>query len=175
MSFSDANPGGTPFETDIIWFSAHLEESGGSFEANVDGSSTPVDFTEGPGAGVIWYLHSLTFNILDNGAMGHSSFGILPALSSPGLEFFLTKSGVEYRILRVRDNFEISNEFSHNSFSTDVGSGFLNEDDYFRGDFVFPALVRLSGTDSDNIIMRVNNNLAAIDRIACRIIYGVEI
>lgn len=155
----------------FIWFSSHLK-NGGSFEANVDGSSTPVDFTAGPGAGKVWYVTRLAFSILDNGSMSNGSFGVLSALGDPGLEFFIKRNSVEHRIVRVRDNFELSSEFTSDSFSPSGGAGFMNEDDFFKGDMIFPSFVKLDGDNGDQVIMRVNDDLTAIDRMASRIIYG---
>ena len=161
---------------DILSFSEHLDIGGGSIEGNVDGSVTPVDLSKFVPSGEIWYLMEITVVLIDPGTMANDVFGSLPvSLGTPGLEYFIRKKSVDYRVVRVRDNAELVNEFTEDPLvvtSIGTNAGMLDTIDVYRGSFSFESKpVRLVGDDGDGVFVRVNNDLTEILRLLNRIQY----
>ena len=70
----------------LVWASTHLKLNGtGTIEMDVNGSSTQQVFSEGPPAGQVWFVYSLSFLIVDNGTMDDDNFGVEPALANGSL------------------------------------------------------------------------------------------
>lgn len=65
--------------------------NGGSSDMTVDGSSTPVEFQNGPGTGKKWFVFSISVVIEDN-SINFSKFGGIPALTN-GVDLKVKEAG----------------------------------------------------------------------------------
>jgi len=77
--------------------------NGGSKDMNVDGSSTPVSFQNGPASGKLWYVFSLSI-IIEDKSMSFAKFGGLPALANGCVFYAKSGGGAETEIATVNRN-----------------------------------------------------------------------
>lgn len=143
------------------WTKAFLTDSDEFM--SVDGSSTPVTFTLGPGAGEIFYIKFLSFVIYDSSAMGYLDFGALAGLTN-GIDFKQKLNSVTTTIFNFKNNSEIVSGFSEFPF-VGVQGGIINDKNFFNGNFDFDPPLTLTGDDGDELQMVVNDDLTSVTRI----------
>ena len=125
--------------TCVTYTSNHLSINGGggSFEGDLSGTSgNPTRLYRAPSAGEVWYLESLTISIVDGGGMGINNFGSRSGLSN-GCLWRAQSQGSLNTLATVTTNLELQNEFPEDSFSVTSTSGWLSEDDNYKGTMRF--------------------------------------
>jgi hypothetical protein len=75
-------------------------ENGGSSDLNVDGSSTPVDFTLSPPSGKIYHIHKVLIGIEDT-SINHDKFGGITGGLTNGILFKVKENGTERDLIPV--------------------------------------------------------------------------
>ena len=148
----------------VIPVTTKLETSGGSEDMGVNGSSTPVDFFDGPPSGQVWYVTGLQLVLIDPGSMDPNDFGSIGGLTN-GFGFVVEINSTEYNVNFIFNNKDLATELPDRHIFTSIDSGFFTEDDVFIGGMVFNPPITLDGDNSDRMIARVRDNLSNIDHL----------
>jgi len=133
---------------------------------SVDGSITPVDFVWGPSAGDIMTITSLSAILLDEGTMTHTVFGSLLAPLTNGIHLLTKIKGVEREIALLVDNSCMVLCFFTGNVGIGGGAGldgFFNTNDVAAAQRRMGYPITLNGDDGDQIIVRIQDDLTAID------------
>jgi len=141
----------------------YLEESN-SRDMNVDGSVTNKIFKWNPPSGEDWELYGLFCFLLDPGVMAHDSFGSISKLTN-GIDIILKVKSAEQRMDCIMDNVELMIGFSREVEMGESGTGFLDDEDFFKGAYLFPERVVLKDSSNDLIKAKVRDDLTAIQRL----------
>lgn len=144
----------------------HLETTGdgtGSKDANVDGSSTPVDFLIQPPAGEVYVLNRLLIYIEDTGNFRAGHYGVLGGALSNGVTLKVTDSSdVEILDLTANDPVTTNGGWGENSYDVDVkawGSG----NEILLARWTFAASGRpLILKDQQKFKITINDNLTGL-------------
>lgn len=145
-----------------------FEESGGSKAMNVNGSGAAVDFFIGPPPGELWVIEYASLLLIDPGTMAAAVFGSLVGALTNGLKMIEKINGVEKVYAEAKDNADLALSFFGGQLtpaSSAVGDGFLNNIDKVSGRISFSGNVILDGDDSDQLILRVNDDLLLIETL----------
>lgn len=96
---------GADIPSDPAAFVLEFAENGGSENLRVDGSTTPVVFTQGPiGVGEVWSLREILITFTaDDFSFDGLSFGPNAALTN-GIQFEIVKNSVSVEVFRVKQN-----------------------------------------------------------------------
>lgn len=148
-----------------------FKESGGSKAMNVNGSSVAVDFFIQPPTGELWIVDYITLLVIDPGTMAEGVFASLVAGLTNGLDIVEKVNSVESVYTNVKDNADLAQCFFGGILSG-VGSagaidfGFLNEVDKVIGRMTFDGKIVLDGTDNDQLIGRVRDDLLLVQTMS---------
>ena len=112
-----AGDDGTPVNG--LYISLHLQ-NGGSNNAGVDGSVTPVVFSRGPGTGKRWYISRLIITIQDTG-MNFQKFGGLSTLTN-GCDLDYDSGGTNLDLLDGT-SWKENNNLVHFCYDADILTG----------------------------------------------------
>lgn len=135
--------------------------NGSVFNANVNGSVTPVNYDFTPSSGEIWYLDKVSCILGDPGTPDFSEFASLGSALTNGCDLLVRSGGTEYNICNIKENAGMQLAFSeHNYFPTNLG--WLNEVDMFSGTMQFSPPIKLDNTTSDYIRFRIRDNLTGV-------------
>lgn len=153
-----------------VWRDARFS-NGSTTNLDLNGSSTPQDFTFGPPSGEVWYVRFVSILILDPGSPDVDDFGSIGGGLTNGMQFVQQIDNVEYELGNFKDNGALSLCFTDSAYSTPAsedGVGWLDEDDCFLGQKIFDPPIRLDGDadgGGDKMIFRIRDNLNAIQRL----------
>lgn len=159
----DASVNLTPAE--IIRYRILNLLNGSSKNMNVNGSSTPVDFSFAPASGETWYVEGLYLLIADVGTPDLYEFGALGSALTNGLQLIIKKSETENEAGNLKDNSDIGVMFMDRNSGILIGLGFFNHSDMYAGGIDFKQPILLNGTNGDKIIFRVRDNLTGLDAL----------
>lgn len=144
----------------IVHEALMFEDSGGSPDMDVNGSSTPVIFTIEPRAGEIWFLENVSILFNDNGIFSPGGFGSGGELSNGVLiEQFI--DGTNHTFLNFTKNSELWLNFS----TTNAVSGFQGSANLFVGSHNVEPEVTLKESTSDLLRVTVRDNLSGISNL----------
>ena len=150
---------------DVIYKNVALFNSG-SKNMNVNGSTVNVNFDFTPGASEVWYIESISFLILDSGAMDFDDFGTVTGLSN-GVQILIRSKGTEYEYTNIKNNADISLVFD-GAGGVEAGEGtvgWLDEDDYFFGRLILNVPIKLDNSTSDYIRFKIRDNLTSLTTV----------
>jgi len=146
-------------------------KDGSEENMNKDGSGSNLTYKFEIPAGEEWIFHRASVFLLDSGAMTHNVFGALGSSLNDGCRFVIKRNGDDFRIKNIQDNVDLMMAFSNNVVVGSTTTGFLNDDDYFKGDIEFPTgyPVRLIGDNGDLVKMSIRDNLTGLAAFRCQI------
>jgi len=149
-----------------------LTNSVGSADMNVDGSVTPVSFTETAEAGKVKWIDSWRLimhgTYLELDTNDFRRFGLAataPGLTN-GLEFYFVQGGRTINVFL--ENVKNIGDFmkyadNHTNFINAVSA----QEDYLAFDFKFDQTVVLPAGSNDKIVLVVNDNLSSLVYMRC--------
>lgn len=136
----------------------------GSNLLNVDGSSTPVVFRVSPQnlTGIQWDIVRIIFQITDDVAMDDGKFGGIAALTN-GI-VVRAKDGNTKNIFNAKSNGELASHMYDVVYSDKAPAGEygLRARRTFGGQSKNGVVIRLVGSDSDELQVLVQDNLSAL-------------
>jgi len=127
-----------------------------------DGSVTEIVYSTGPGAGEIWYITEINFQIADGGNAKITDWGGITNGLTNGLLIEQTINSTDYEMLNLKQNKNILEFFNEDTFAGGR-SGFITNSNFFSGAIQFPQPVTLIGDDSDMIKATVRDDLTVLD------------
>jgi len=133
----------------------------GSDDMAVNGSVTPVDFIFAPGAGETFYMEFITFGIDDTGNTDPDKYGAIGGGLTNGTQVILDQNTVEHEIVNLKNNGDIIESFNF-AVGSFANGGFANFSNGFVAKMVFATNITLKGDDSDQMIIRVRDNLTGL-------------
>lgn len=161
MPLNDNANGPVP-EINSIPFWTPLKLNGtGTKEMAVDGDPTAQNFEWEPSSNT-WVLSKLIVLIQDPGSADVNDFGSITGALTNGVKIEVQSEGNTYEVAVFEDNGDLINFFSGSSvvsFSGGESAGFLDEDDTFVGEFIFPANTKLFSADNDYVRAIVRDDL----------------
>lgn len=137
-----------------------LRDVGGSYDQNIDGSVTPVEFYWGPPAGEVWFVDSIALIIDDTGNANATNYGARSGLANGVLVTQLINAAT-FDIVNLQNNGDIVLSFNFGIGKFD-GGGFLNFSKGFGAQMIFSSPITLHGDDGDRIIMIIRDNLSGL-------------
>lgn len=143
-------------------FAKHLRNSSNSYDMNVNGSVTPVDFYISPPTNETWFIGEWKLQILDQKGFDVGNFGALGSQLTNGLDCILEVNGVQTSILdyTIKTNADITEMTFDSKLET-----FGNTSDSLHARWSFSDSgqnIRLSGSTNDKLIVRVQDDLTAL-------------
>lgn len=161
----------TPEElTSIRYFSSYLTDSGSSKDMNIDGSVTPVEFTEDAQQDRIKWITRIRIVIWGDEWEINSNdfrrFGSATAINTPltnGVTFEVVQGGITTSIFTdpvttAGDFFDYIEDYDNFVNAIDAQSDFLRMDLEFVEPIVLPPTV------TDQLVMTIQDDLTALDR-----------
>lgn len=145
-----------------------LRNGGGSYEMNVDGSTTPVLFQETAEANKVKWVTSWRL-ILNGTAMeldtndfrGFGAAAGAPGLTN-GLRFYFVQGGREIEVF-LNPAKKIGDFLDYADGYTNLVNAVTSQSDYLAFDFIFDQPVALPAGSNDKIVMEVSDDVTAID------------
>ena len=160
---------------DILWKTTMLETTSGSFDMDVNGSSTPVDFNflaSEEGVGSSSFVTRFTLLIVDAGNWDTNVLGNGVSLSN-GIQIQHQTSGTLSTIAVMFNNLDTVTEMELKA---------QWQETFFYGDRTarilqlnFPNAIPLHESDSDFFRLRVRDNLTPIYRMQGAVQYFTEV
>ena len=152
-----------------------LEESGGSKNMLVDGSSVAVDFKFAPAGGEVVFVKYITLLTVSTVAMPAGSFGNRAILSNGLLVNAQTNGVVIPTITTLRDNEDIMQCFGGVAGSVGQGSnqGVFESGRWIAGQYIFDDKMVLFGDLGDFIAITVRDDLSTgitVLQASCRVV-----
>jgi hypothetical protein len=144
----------------LVHFSEHLLNSS-SKDMAVDGSTVNVEFSSGPGTGVIWYINEIGLSIDDNGNNTPSTFGAISGLTN-GVLIEQQISSTDYEFDNLVTNLDIIAGFTDH-FLRGQSNAYLNSANFFSGKVELRQAITLVGDDSDIIKALVRDDLTGLN------------
>ena len=144
----------------VVHFS-EIALNGGSGDLTVDGSSTPVEFTIGPGAGVTWYIFEFNIIIDDTGNANPDSYGAIASGLTNGLLIEQTIDSTDYEFDTIKTNAQLVQAFGAQAFRG-TANAFLNSGNFYSGTRLLREPIRLDGTAGDEIKVTVQDDLSGL-------------
>jgi len=141
--------------------------SGASASMNVNGSVTPVVFSQTVTAGQTWYMTEISVLLSATGTPDPGDFADLAALTNGLIIEYV--SGVTYTICNLQNNSDVSLFYSESRLIPPIGSGFLNSSDLYVGTFRFDPPLKMP--DGAVIRARVRDNITAVSFLNMNIKY----
>lgn len=145
-----------------------LRNSGGSYEMNVDGSTTPVLFEETAEANKVKWITSWRLIMNDTGMELNTNdfrdFGV--ATGSPGLtnglNFYFVQGGRQIQVF-LNPVKKIGDFLDYADGYTNLVNAVSSQSDYLSFDFVFDQPVALPAGSNDKIVMQISDDMTDID------------
>lgn len=172
INHDDGSGEGATFDPRPPFQVVHLDKNllnGSSSSMAVNGSSTTVDFENGPPAGQIWFITHICIFITDAGTLDVGDFGGIAGSLTNGVQIIQEISSTEYELANMVNNHELSRSFSEHPFTPVATGGEGGEDGWFDTIKVFMGtkflnpVVKLTGDNSDKIICRIRDNLTGLN------------
>ena len=139
-------------------------ENAGSRTMNVDGSTTAQTFSNGPGAGKIWYVYELRFVISDLKVESRDKLGDIAGPLTNGILLQNDIDSVTYEITTIKRNAEIAAVWNY-EFSAKSDLALANEDALFVGFMQFDNIVVLDGDRSDTMQAVIQDDLTGLTEL----------
>jgi len=136
---------------------------GSSNDMTVDGSTTAVEFTAGPGAGEIWYIFEIGLSIEDSGNNTIDRFGAITELTN-GVLIEQTINSTDYEFENLTTNLDIIESFTDH-FIRGQANSFLNAGNFFSGKLELRVPVTLVGDNGDEFKMTVRDDLTGLNTL----------
>jgi len=148
-----------------------LEDSGGSEDMLVDGSVTPVEFSYSPAAGIVIAVESvLVVFTSDDFEFDGASFGPNAALTN-GFDFKLTIDASTTTLFTIKQNEDFLRVPGRIPVINNTGPK-----DLLSAAFVFGGLIKLDGTEGDEISVVVNDDMTSVKfKYLTATVYGAEV
>lgn len=146
-------------------------KNAGSPDMNIDGSSTPVAFTAGPGSGKKWYVTRMLLTIEDEN-ISHTKFGGIAGGLTNGVDIKITENGTERDLATsiIKTNtafYQLCYDINIESAVTDILA--------MRWTFLKGGTsLQFKNTTSDNLKIIINDNLTSLISFQA-IIQGYEV
>jgi len=156
---------------DVMWFVVPLLNSG-SKNMNVDGSSTPVNFSFSPSSGKV-YVKEVSFFIADSGTTSPNKFGKVAALTN-GVQLQIQSKGIIYNVANIKDNSDIINTFADDPLIPSASAGFLDTNDAYSGNLIYDRSIVLDNATSDYIQFIIQDDVSGIDFLQANIKYRIN-
>ena len=159
--------------TILVPKSGFLTDENGNSDARVNGSASPIDFTINALEDTDLYISGLSFRIADQNAQ-LSKFGNIPPLPN-GLQLIYKNQDIGERILldELKSNFDLVRACQGNPPFNEVeafrATNIIgNSEGYLpvlkiKEVFNLPFGIRLKRGTLDKLILRVNDNVSAVD------------
>lgn len=138
-----------------------MEDSGGSYDMNVNGSVTPVDFTFTPGTSEIWYMERITWMFNDSGAAKPVDFGCIADGLTNGVLIKIKSNGTETTIGTIKNNIEVAQMFTEAAWTPTAG--FMGGENVYMGSVLFRNSFKLSNATGDYVKFTVQDDLTGLD------------
>jgi hypothetical protein len=145
-----------------------LRTSAGSYEMNINGSVTPVLFEETAEASKVKWITSWRIVMNDtymeletNDFRRFGTAATAPGLTN-GLEFYFVQGGRQIDVFlepvkKIGDFMDYADSFIN------LVNAVSSQEDYLSFDFIFDQPVCLPAGSNDKIVMKVADNLTAVD------------
>ena len=148
--------------------------NGAATDMNVNGSVTPVVFSSGPGAGITWYVDSITFQFSDTGASKLNDWGAINGGLTNGLLCESLINSTARTLFNLKQNRGVVSVFSDGGFAGG-NSGFITDANFYSGLLnTFPGFT-LIGDDGDLIRATVRDDLTGLTSQSMRIHYWMVV
>lgn len=158
VSLANGSSGITVDESNLVI--VDLKDSGGSLDANVDGSVTPVTFLYKPPAGKRFVCGRMLFYMEDNSVFSSDNFGSIPALTN-GVS--ICYNGVETR------NWKTNMDVITTMYDNEVPPSFATEQKAMAGRLSFTKMagnVRgLNVLETDGFEVKIQDNLGSLTHL----------
>ena len=145
-----------------------LRTTGGSYEMDVDGSTTPVVFSETAESDKVkwvtsWRLimNGTALELDTNDFRGFGAAAAAPGLTN-GLQFYFIQGGREIDVF-LNPAQKIGDFLDYADGYTNLVNAVTAQSDYLAFDFVFDQPIALPSGSNDKIILQVNDDLTNID------------
>lgn len=166
MPINDSN--GLDQLDDVVYKLVHLRLNGtGTKFMSVNGTATNQNFSYLPTDGHIWNVESIYLFIQDSGTPDPNDFGAGGGLLggntslTNGLVLEYQQNSQLFEICNLGDNMDLSLVF-FSSYSQGSGSGWLNNNDTWLGEFKMLNPLKINANTNDFIRFRVRDNLTGI-------------
>jgi hypothetical protein len=168
LSLADESEAGYVSLTRKKQYRDWLRTNGGSYEMNVNGSVTPVLFEETSQADRVKWIVSWRFILngtyLELSTNDFRRFGaaaIAPGLTN-GLQFYFVQGGRQIDVFlenvkKIGDFMDYADDY------TNLINAVSAQSDYLAFDFVFDQPVALPAGSHDKIVMKVSDDLTAME------------
>ena len=159
----DALPGGNEpiIPADETTYFTDYVKNGGSPDLNVNGATTPVEFSMGPSGSDTWYLTEIVIMIQDGGNLDATDYGAIASGLTNGLLIEHSLVGTDYQIANLKINVDLAVTFSNQALEG-TSQGFLNDSNLFIGAFKVEPEITLNASNSDVLKVTVRDNLTAL-------------
>ena len=143
-----------------------LEGDGSNFNANVNGSVTPVPFYAGPASGKIWRVERMIVSIEDNAVFNAEDYGGISTLSN-GILVQRVRSGVGDTVITdLLDGRPIKSMVNWASFCYDgTYSDFGAGNNFYEVRWTFSKTgtpLKLSGHRQEKLVATIRDNLSTL-------------
>lgn len=150
-------------------FRGFLADSGGGLGLNVNGSTTPVDFQLSANSSRLYWITSLRFlfegNNLELDTNDFRRFGLATnqnAELTNGLQLFVFQGGVQTDIFASPVK-TMGQFLSYSDSFLNIKNAITSQSDFLSFDFNFGVPVLIVAGSNDRVVVRVSDNLTAID------------
>jgi hypothetical protein len=99
--------------------------------------------------------------------MAHNVFGGLTSSLTNGCKVVVRRGGTDFTLDTIKDNVDVFMSFPENKTTGQSNTSFLDDEDYFAGEFTFSDPIKLKGDDGDKVKFAVKDDLSNIKRHRC--------
>jgi len=140
-----------------------LEDSGGSQDQNIDGSSVNVKFSKGPAAGQLWFVTNVAFAIQDTGPNSALDYGAISNGLTNGLLLQWNIDSTDFTLHNIKNNFMVAFHFIEAGVFQGRGSNFISDSNFFAGTLKIEPNIVLDGDKGDELKFTVRDNLTGVN------------
>ena len=146
-------------------FLRHLRNSSDSYEMNVNGSVTPVDFYIAPPSNETWYISRWMLQLIDGKGFEITGFGSIGSPLTNGLDAVFESDGVQTSLLdhTIKSNSDISAIAFDARLDT-----YGNSSDALHARWSLyktGQMLRLRGSLNEKLIIKIQDNLTSLERL----------
>lgn len=135
--------------------------NGSSPDMDVNGSSTPVEFTFHPGTDETWYVERITFIIDDSGSSDPNDYGAITGSLSNGCLLEIKSNGATIEQANLKNNIGIALSFAEETFVNTTG--FMANTDIYRGSIKYLHPYAIKDSTSDFVKMTIRDNITGLN------------
>jgi|FLOH01.1.fsa_nt_gi hypothetical protein len=143
----------------------HLRNSSDSYEMNVNGSVTPVDFYIAPPAGETWYISRWMMQLIDGKGFEITEFGSSGSALTNGLDALFESDGVQTSLLEL--TIKSNSDISAVTYDTRLDS-YGNSSDALHASWSLyktGQMLRLRGSLNEKLVIKIQDNLTSLERL----------